>query len=109
MTSLERTKRVVASAYATRHGDATARALVTALERENDVLSARIAARACPAPSRTVRYAGGWFVRTSLLCAALLAMLYGVRYAERALLAASDDVTGVVVVHPSGAVVKSIR
>ena len=43
------------------------------------------------------------------LGAALLAMLYGVRYAERALLAASDDVTGVVVVHPSGAVVKSIR
>ena len=65
MTSLERTKRVVASAYATRHGDATARALVTALERENDVLSARIAA--------------------------------------------SNDVSGVVVVHPSGAVVKSIR
>ena len=57
-------------------------ALVTALELDNDVLSARIAARACPARSRTMRYACGWFVRTSLMCAALLAILYGYRYAE---------------------------
>lgn len=80
MHDLERTRRVVAAAYARQSGDAATVELVESLERENAGLRAELDVSRRERTTRTGRYVFGRMIALGILSVGFAFVLYWLRF-----------------------------